>query len=238
MTRFKERPNIIIFITHDQGQFLSCYNSPQFPNSLSTPNINILAKNGVQFNNYIYTLPQCSPSRGSLMTGLYPHQNGLLGLVNLDWTLPENIKTLRMCLRENSYSTHLLGLQHESLDVSSLGYDNVGERKKSYHYTNKKMEVKYNEFFEQRVNDENPFFVNRGTIELHPPFVLWSDPVDPKYVNDINDPNEITNFINDPTYIMILTNLRQKKMDWMIKTKDPLLQGRIEDERKKDQKII
>ncbi|MFW9881151.1 MAG: sulfatase [Candidatus Thorarchaeota archaeon] len=178
----EEKPNIILFITHDQGQFLGCYNSSLMPNSLSTPNINRLAKSGVRFNNYFCTAPQCSPSRGSLMTGLYPHQNGLLGLVNLGWTLPENHKTLPMYLSENGYSTHLLGLQHESIDVSSLGYDKVSERIKSYKYTTKKMENKYIEFFEERAVDDKIFFVNIGTIEMHRPFVLWSDPVDSKYV--------------------------------------------------------
>ena len=178
----EEKPNIVLFITHDQGQFLSCYNSAQFPNSLSTSNINRLANNGVRFNNYFCTAPQCSPSRGSLMTGLYPHQNGLMGLVNLGWTLPENNITLPMYLREYGYSTHLLGLQHESINVSSLGYDKVSERVRSYKYTTEKMEEQYTKFFEDRANEDNPFFVNIGTIEVHRPFELWSDSVDPKYV--------------------------------------------------------
>ncbi|MFW9783013.1 MAG: sulfatase [Candidatus Heimdallarchaeota archaeon] len=177
-----ERPNIVLFITHDQGQFLGCYNSPQAPNSLFTPNLNKLAKNGIRFTNYFCTAPQCSPSRGSIMTGLYPHQNGLMGLVNLGWTLPENNKTLPMYLREYGYSTHLLGLQHESLNVSSLGYDNIGERKKSYTYNTEKMEEKYQIFFEERSDKKQSFFVNIGTIEVHRPFVLWSDPVDPKHI--------------------------------------------------------
>ncbi|MFX1324286.1 MAG: sulfatase [Promethearchaeota archaeon] len=177
-----EKPNIILFITHDQGQFVGCYNTPQMPNSLSTPNLNRLANNGIRFTNYFCTAPQCSPSRGSIMTGLYPHQNGLLGLVNLGWTLPENNKTLPMYLRECGYSTYLIGLQHESLNVSSLGYDSVGERIKSYKYDTKKMEDKYAQFLEERVDEAQSFFVNIGTIEVHRPFVLWSDPVDPNYV--------------------------------------------------------
>lgn len=177
-----KKPNIVLFITHDQGQFLGCYNSPQAPNSLFTPNLNKLAKNGIKFTNYFCTAPQCSPSRGSIMTGLYPHQHGLMGLVNLGWTLPENNKTLPMYLREYGYSTHLLGLQHESLNVSSLGYDNIGERKKSYTYNTEKMEEKYQIFFEERSDKKQSFFVNIGTIEVHRPFVLWSDPVDPKHI--------------------------------------------------------
>ena len=71
----REKPNIILFITHDQGQFLGCYDSPQTPNSLKTPNLDKLAADGVIFTNYFCTAPQCSPSRGSIMTSQYPHQN-------------------------------------------------------------------------------------------------------------------------------------------------------------------
>jgi len=46
-----KKPNIILFITHDQGQYLGCYDSPQTPNSLETPNLDKLADNGVRFTN-------------------------------------------------------------------------------------------------------------------------------------------------------------------------------------------
>ncbi|MFX1588998.1 MAG: sulfatase-like hydrolase/transferase, partial [Promethearchaeota archaeon] len=108
-----KKPNIILFITHDQGQYLGCYNSFQTPNSLKTPNLDKLAKDGVRFTNYFCTAPECSPSRGGIQTSLYPHQNGLMGLLDRGWTLPANNKTLPMYLKENGYTTHLLGFQHE-----------------------------------------------------------------------------------------------------------------------------
>ncbi len=111
------KPNIVLFITHDQGQYIGCYDSPQTPNSLNTPNIDKLAKEGVRFTNNFSTAPLCSPSRGSIQTSKYPHQNGLMGLVNRGWTLPEYNKTLPMYLNDNGYSTHLLNLQHESRDL-------------------------------------------------------------------------------------------------------------------------
>ena len=129
------KPNIILFITHDQGQYLGCYNSPQTPNSLNTPNIDKLAARGIKFTNYFCTAPQCSPSRGSIQTSLYPHQNGLMGLANLGWSLPNFNKTLQMYLRENEYSTHLVGLQHETNRVEDLGYDDVSKRMKDYKYS-------------------------------------------------------------------------------------------------------
>jgi len=176
------KPNIILFITHDQGQFLSCYDTSQTPNSLNTPNLDKLAKDGIRFTNYFCTAPQCSPSRGSIQTSLYPHQNGLMGLVNHGWTLPPHNKTIPMYLKENGYTTHLLGLQHESVDVKTLGYDTVSKRMKDYKYDTKTMLNEYKKFFEAHKDDEKPFFANLGVIEIHRPFEVWSEPVDPKTV--------------------------------------------------------
>ncbi len=177
-----QKPNIVLFITHDQGQFLGCYNNPQIPNSLNTPNIDEIASNGVKFTNYFCTAPQCSPSRGSIQTSKYPHQNGLIGLVNRGWTLPSINRTLPMYLKENGYSTHLLGLQHESNNISSLGYDTVSKRTKEYKYSKKYMENKILKFFQEHKDDNLPFYVNIGMIEVHRPFIVWGNPVEPEKV--------------------------------------------------------
>ena len=168
------KPNIILFITHDQGQFLGCYDTPTTPNSLQTPNLDKLAKDGIRFTNYFCTAPQCSPSRGSIQTSLYPHQNGLMGLVNRGWSLPSSNKTIPMYLREAGYSTHLIGLQHEARDVNTLGYETVSKRMKDYRYDTNRMLSEYESFLEKHSNDEKPFYLNIGTIEIHRPFIIWS----------------------------------------------------------------
>ena len=168
------KPNIILFISHDQGQFLGCYDTPATPNSLQTPNLDKLAKDGIRFTNYFCTAPQCSPSRGSIQTSLYPHQNGLMGLVNRGWSLPSSNKTIPMYLRESGYSTHLIGLQHEARDVNTLGYDSFSKRMKDYKYDTDRMFSEYESFLENHRNDEKPFYLNIGTIEIHRPFIIWS----------------------------------------------------------------
>lgn len=185
----KEKPNIVLFITHDQGQFLGCYDSPQTPNSLTTPNLDHIAKKGVKFTNYFCTAPQCSPSRGSIMTSKYPHQHGLMGLVNRGWTLPIENKTLLMYLKDNGYSTHLIGLQHESLKPYDLGYDTITKRffsKKGveigFYYNCKLVEEECLKFFNKHKNDTNPFFLNIGVEEVHRPFKIWGDPVESESV--------------------------------------------------------
>ncbi|MFW9939337.1 MAG: sulfatase [Candidatus Thorarchaeota archaeon] len=178
----KEKPNIILFITHDQGQFLGCYNSPETPNSLHTPNLDKLAENGVRFTNYFCTAPQCSPSRGGIQTALYPHQNGLMGLVDRGWTLPEENKTLPMYLKENGYTTHLIGFQHEAFNASTLGYDTISKRRIELLYTCKKLKKNYIEFFETHQDDDKPFYLCIGDILVHRPFGIGGDPVDPSGV--------------------------------------------------------
>lgn len=185
VVNLKNKPNIISFITHDQGQFLGCYDSPQTPNSLSTPNLDQIADKGVKFTNYFCTAPQCSPSRGSIMTSKFPHQNGLMGLVNRGWTLPEEQKTLPMYLKQNGYTTHLIGLHHVSRNPLTLGYDTITDRffsKKGIEidvlYNCKLVEEESFKFFDTHKNDDIPFYLSIGVEEVHRPFKIWADPVE------------------------------------------------------------
>jgi arylsulfatase A-like enzyme len=69
-----EKPNIIIILADDMGYSdIGCYGS-----EINTPNIDRLAKNGIRFTQF-YNAARCSPSRASILTGLYPHQAGMGG---------------------------------------------------------------------------------------------------------------------------------------------------------------
>ena len=64
-----------LFITADDLN----YNSPGcFGNPMDdiTPNLDKLASQGILFDNAHVTIAVCQPSRQSMMTGLYPHNNG------------------------------------------------------------------------------------------------------------------------------------------------------------------
>lgn len=80
------RPNIVVILIDDMGwSDLGCYGS-----EIPTPNINALADGGVRFTQF-YNTARCSPTRASLLTGLYPHQAGLGFLDNL--VRPDSIGT-------------------------------------------------------------------------------------------------------------------------------------------------
>jgi N-sulfoglucosamine sulfohydrolase len=69
-------PIILLIVSEDHGQHLSCYGDT----IINTPSLDKIAREGVLFNNAYITTSVCSPSRSSILTGLYPHQNGHLAL--------------------------------------------------------------------------------------------------------------------------------------------------------------
>ena len=65
------RPNILFVISDDQSYpHASAYGSP----IAKTPAFDFVARNGWLFNNAFVTSPGSSPSRASILTGLYPWQ--------------------------------------------------------------------------------------------------------------------------------------------------------------------
>lgn len=184
MAKQESLPNILLFITHDTGRHFGCYDP-----ILKTPNIDQLAKNGVIFTNHFCTAPQCSPSRGSLLTGKMPHSNGLMGLVNEGWDLPTSNKTLPELLEERGYSTHLIGLQHEHLDAKELGYQTISDRD-DFPYISNDVGPKVMQFIDDVENDNIPlpFFCSVGFFETHIPFIV-SDEVAVTPQEDIKVPD-------------------------------------------------
>ncbi len=176
-------PNIILFITHDLGQYLSVYDSIVNPVSIKTPNLDRIAKKGVYFTNYFCSAPQCSPSRASIQTGKYPHQHGVMGLIKEGWKLDTSF-TMPKFFNQLGYTTNLIGFQHETKDVDQLGYSYISKRKMVYKYSCSLIEGKFIEFLEKNAFIGKPFFLNIGVCECHRPFRLFGTPIDFKRVKN------------------------------------------------------
>lgn len=63
------KPSILIILTDDQGYHDVSYYGTR---DLRTPNIDMLCRAGMRFDNFYANSPVCSPTRASLLSGRYP----------------------------------------------------------------------------------------------------------------------------------------------------------------------
>lgn len=101
-----ETPLNILWITSDQQHFstLGCKNP-----HIQTPNLDRLAKRGTLFNRAYTPNPTCTPTRASLITGLYPSQHGAW---SLGTKLPEKVHTIGKDFQAAGYDVSLIGKAH------------------------------------------------------------------------------------------------------------------------------
>ncbi len=119
--------NFIVIITDDQRfdslgvvqrEMGSAGRFPWFTNG--TPNIDRLAAEGIRFRNGYVTLSLCSPSRASILTGKYNHNNGI---INNSTAFPTNSVTWATQLRTKGYVTGMVGKWHMGSQVARPGFD-------------------------------------------------------------------------------------------------------------------
>lgn len=117
------KPNFVVFLTDDQGYGdLSCMGATDF----RTPSLDRLAGDGVRFTNCYANSSVCSPSRASLLTGRYPGNAGVRSILaghRKASGLPQHVPTLATALKENGYSTHMIGKWHLGLQSGNRPED-------------------------------------------------------------------------------------------------------------------
>ena len=80
---------------------------------VQTPNIDRLASAGARFENALCPTPFCSPTRASLMTGLYPHQHGITtNLRRNSAGLDPDLPTTEQALVDSGYVVRQFGKWH------------------------------------------------------------------------------------------------------------------------------
>lgn len=103
-----DRPNIIFIEVDDLNyEYLSCFGSKLN----KTPNVDLLARNGVLFNNAFAQGMMSGPSRNSLMTGMYPHNMGFYYNGDMK-SLPDGVWTFPKALQNAGYFTSWVGKCH------------------------------------------------------------------------------------------------------------------------------
>jgi arylsulfatase A-like enzyme len=89
---------------------------------LQTPNLDALAADGVLFRESYCPFPVCTPSRYSLLTGLYSRQHA--GRTNYS-TLPAGLPTFPRVLRDAGYRTAAVGKMHFTPTYLDAGFDRM-----------------------------------------------------------------------------------------------------------------
>lgn len=118
----KRKPNVLILYVDDLGYGdLGCYGAED----IKTPNVDALARNGLRFSDAYSSSPVCTPSRYSLMTGLYPSRRKGVEILPGDATciIDPGVYTLPKLFRDNGYCTSIVGKWHLGLGDGSAPID-------------------------------------------------------------------------------------------------------------------
>ena len=105
-------PNIIVILADDMGFGDVGVNGAT---KIRTPNIDAIAKDGVNFTQFYASANVCTPSRAGLMTGRYPIRTQLgYDVLRAEDTrgLPQSEETLAALAKRANYSTKLIGKWH------------------------------------------------------------------------------------------------------------------------------
>ncbi len=116
----RDKPNVLLVLSDQERE-----NVPR--NLLSLPNRQRLESQGIRFSNAYCTTPQCSASRASILTGLYPHEAGVITNVDsnsLGRSLSPRLPCLGNVFKQNGYATGYLGKWH--LGPTKNGLDAYG----------------------------------------------------------------------------------------------------------------
>lgn len=119
------KPNVIFcFSDEHRWHSMSFTEMPE----LITPNMSLLASQGVSFNNAISNYPLCSPCRAMIMTGLWPYQqrmsDGSDGMIDNDLRLSSDQMTIGKAFRKAGYNTGYIGKWHlGGKSAADFGFD-------------------------------------------------------------------------------------------------------------------
>ncbi|MBB3698504.1 sulfatase-like hydrolase/transferase [Flammeovirga yaeyamensis] len=117
-----DKPNVILIVADDMGMGDAGYLGA---NDIRTPNIDLLAKSGIQFNQGYVTASVCGPSRSGMMTGVYQQRFGYgANIPEEKWItgeldslgIPTTQPMMAELLKEQGYTTQLVGKWHLGLD--------------------------------------------------------------------------------------------------------------------------
>lgn len=125
-------PNFVVIIADDQrwdaydfmqSRMSELGRTARFPwLEGTTPNLNRLSNEGIHFDNAFTVFSTCSPSRATMLTGVYPH---IHGVTDNSTAFPTDSTTYASLLKANGYTTGYFGKWHHGRQTERPGFDTV-----------------------------------------------------------------------------------------------------------------
>lgn len=112
-------PNLLVILTDDHRHDALGFLDHPF---LETPALDRIAREGVYFENAVVTTSLCSPSRASILTGLYAHNHRVIDNYN---PIPEGLVYFPSYLQDAGYETAFIGKWHMGGEIDHVqpGFD-------------------------------------------------------------------------------------------------------------------
>jgi len=119
-----ERPNILFIMSDDHtSQAWGIYGGV-LKDFVKNDNIKRLAKEGVVMENVFCINSICTPSRATILTGKYSHQNGVY---TLSEALHPDSMNVAKALQQGGYETAIVGKWHLKKQPTGFDYFNVSD---------------------------------------------------------------------------------------------------------------
>lgn len=187
----KKNPNLL-FIFTDQQRYdtMRAYGNDK----IKVPNLNKLAEKSAVFKRAYDTQPVCTPARGTIMTGLYPHNHGAtennIPLNNDARTIPEYTKN-------TDYKSSYIGKWHLGDEViRQHGFDEWVSQEDNYrhHYTREEYKSIHSSYCEFLIGNGFLPDIEEGDFQYFSR--LFSTRLPEQYSRPAFLAKEATNFIN------------------------------------------
>ena len=165
----QNKTNILWIVCEDQSLFFSSY----YDSIAKTPNINELSSKGTVYDNFFAVSPVCSPSRSSIITGMYPTTIGTQhmraykknkGLTNSKTNLPIysavpkiKVQFFTENLRKMGYYCSNNSKEDYNMEMSPLAWD---ESNKNAHWRNRQENQPFFSVFNFNITHESRIWSN------------------------------------------------------------------------------